>query len=453
MKKFHVITAILLVFLTTAYAGWEKNLGEEGAFSNNSARETLEGEYIVSSTPQSLIKTDKDGAILWAKNYDFFAGSVEQTTDSGYILTGSKINALCLFKTNSAGDTQWSRTYRVRQAESCGRCVKQTSDGGYIAVGEAQELDSIQGASKSVYLVRTKANGDTLWTRTYGGAVTDANYREGLSVIECPSGGYIVSGIKGNWEAFYHNLDLWLFKAGNDGKIVWDKEYKASESNDYDEAGNCVCMTDDGGYILTGYKTNPDSTAEKLIWLLKTDSLGDTLWTRSLGTGVGNSLCQTSDGGYIITGEPYSLIKTNASGDTLWTHKYGGEGNSVRETSDSGYIISATISGSDNKPYLWLIKTDSMGIVSGIEEPAPVTPVTQPDWQIVTTIGPHITLRALEGLVPLNLAVFDASGRKVDEIHLAGQTLTWGEGYRPGVYFIRIEGDASATTHKVILIH
>jgi hypothetical protein len=41
----------------------------------------------------------------------------------------------------------------------------------------------------------------------------------------------------------------------------------------------------------------------------------------------------------------------------------------------------------------------------------------------------------------------------VDAIRLESSTVSWGEGHSPGVYFIRIEGDASATTHKVILIH
>ncbi len=59
-----------------------------------------------------------------------------------------------------------------------------------------------------------------------------------------------------------------------------------------------------------------------------------------------------------------------------------------------------------------------------------------------------------EASPPLTLTVFNASGRKVDELHVpqTGGTVTWGEGYGAGVYFIRVEGDASATTHKVILV-
>ncbi|MEA3312520.1 MAG: T9SS type A sorting domain-containing protein [candidate division WOR-3 bacterium] len=51
--------------------------------------------------------------------------------------------------------------------------------------------------------------------------------------------------------------------------------------------------------------------------------------------------------------------------------------------------------------------------------------------------------------------VFDAAGQKVDELHSAqtSGTITWGKCYGPGVYFIRVECDASATIHKVILIH
>jgi len=92
-----------------------------------------------------------------------------------------------------------------------------------------------------------------------------------------------------------------------------------------------------------------------------------------------------------------------------------------------------------------------MGI--GVAE-QPIVRITS-DWEVVTSIGPQIVLRYQDRPDGFRASIFDASGRKVDELKSPAQNgaLTWGEGYGAGVYFIRIEGDASATTHKVILIH
>ena len=89
------------------------------------------------------------------------------------------------------------------------------------------------------------------------------------------------------------------------------------------------------------------------IYLIKTNAEGDTIWTRTLGeSGCSNfawSVQQTYDGGYIITGRtnfnnPIShdlyLIKTDTYGDTIWTRTYEESvGYCVRQTYDNGYII------------------------------------------------------------------------------------------------------------------
>src|ERR1017187_558728 len=86
------------------------------------------------------------GQITFQKSYggtynnDYVAYSVRQTNDGGYIMTGmandSFGNSVCLIKTNSAGDTLFTKIFKADE-DNAGNCVQQTFDGGYIIVGSS----------------------------------------------------------------------------------------------------------------------------------------------------------------------------------------------------------------------------------------------------------------------------------------------------------------------------
>jgi hypothetical protein len=106
-----------------------------------------------------------------------------------------------LIKTNAPGDTLWSRAYG-QSSNSSGYSVQQTTDGGYIIAGTTSFVGD------SVYLVRTDAQGDTLWTRTYGGP--DG---VGRCVRQTADGGYIVTGYTSDSAG---NRDVYLIKTNAD---------------------------------------------------------------------------------------------------------------------------------------------------------------------------------------------------------------------------------------------
>ena len=155
----------------------------------------------------------------------------------------------------------------------------------------------------------------------------------------------------------------------------WDVTFGANGT----DAGESVQQTNDGGYIIAGYKAFPN----KDLWLIKTDSAGVREWDRTFGNASsdkddwGNSVQQTNDSGYIIAGKTKSygegnydawLIKTDSSGTEIWNKTFGGSvqdyAESVQQTDDGGYIIAGwtrSYTLPDFNYEGWLIKTDSLG--------------------------------------------------------------------------------------------
>ena len=257
----------------------------------------------------------------------------------------------------------FSQGWEKKLAPGTGNSVQQTTDGGFIITGETTYTIN----SRDIYLIKTDENGDTLWTRTFGGQ--EPNY--GNSVQQTFDGGYIVVGGK---DFLSNNADLYVIKTDNTGDILWSQFYGGS----YGDMGNSIKQTSDSGYIITGYTDLSTSDNWWDVYLIKTDENGDTVWTRTYGgeyKDEGYSVQQTFDGGFIITGYKWVenkqndvyILKTDMNGDTLWTRTYGGTGDdrgySVQQTTDNGYIITGSINLSStwNKYGIYLLKTDSNG--------------------------------------------------------------------------------------------
>jgi len=288
---------------------------------------------------------------LWTKTYggnnEEEGYGVYQTSDGGYILTGETYSYsagqadVYLVKTNIDGDTLWTKHYGGIQIDY-GYSVKETIDGGYIVTGFTSSFGL---GGYNFYLIKTDNNGDTLWTKTYGGQDNDYAYE----VHQTLDNGFIIVG---ETVSYGNGSQVLLVKTDVSGDTLWTKTYGGSGN----EQGYSVKQTTDGGYIITGGTTSY-GYGNTDVWLIKTNSNGDTLWTKTFGGTMGDfgrSVQLTNDNGFIIAGYTnslgpetydYYLVKTNANGDTLWTHTYGNPyvndyGRSVHQTDDDGYIIS-----------------------------------------------------------------------------------------------------------------
>ncbi len=360
---------------------FQKAYGGAGSDEGFSVQQTKDSGYIVAgglyipmvAGYMYLIKTNLYGDTLWTKTYSIINGDggaqcVQQTTDGGYILAGGVYVAtnggtdIYLIKTDSIGDTLWTKIYTGNFNQTA-YFIQQTFDGGYIITGQTS---SFGAGGYDIYLIKTNSLGDTLWTRTFGGTGKDV----GMAVQQTLDSGYIVTGyINGDTPS----EDLCLIKTNSNGDTLWTKTYGGI----HEDRGNSVRQTTDGGFIIAG-RTCSFGVGVCDVYLLKTDSIGNILWSKTYGGGFedgGYSVDLTNDGGYIVTGyfststlfvlRAY-LIKTNSTGDTLWTRSYGGSGNergySIHQTFDGGYImLGYTASFGSGSSDFYLIKTDSTG--------------------------------------------------------------------------------------------
>ncbi len=120
------------------------------------------------------------------------------------------------------------------------------------------------------------AQPDTVWTKTFGGANDDF----GVSVQQTSDGGFIIAG-----ETRYGGTvrgDIWLIKTDEFGDMLWTKTYGGSSriSRLHKDRTISVQETSDGGYILMAF-TDARGSGGDDFWLIKTDTRGDTLWTKT----------------------------------------------------------------------------------------------------------------------------------------------------------------------------
>jgi hypothetical protein len=259
-----------------------------------------------------------------------------------------------------APDTLWTKTLGGSGVDY-GSSVRETSDEGYIITGTTS---SYGAGDADIWLIKVDASGDTLWTATFGGS----NYDWGYSVQQTMDGGYVIAGLTTSFGA--GGEDAWLIKTNTSGDTLWTKTFGGTD----DDLAKSVQQTSDGGYIITG-RTWSYGSGWSDVWLIKTDNFGDTLWTKTFGGNYqdeGLFIQQASDAGYIITGwtDSYAasgpnhadvwIIRTDNMGDTLWTKILGGDyedgGYSIRQTSNGGYIVTgSTHSYGEGSWDVWLI--------------------------------------------------------------------------------------------------
>jgi len=428
-----------LPVVLAAQVTFERTYGGAADDHIGTVRQTADGGFILVGHTRSfgaggadmyVIRTDAWGDTLWTRVYGspadetFF--SVEPTADGGCVVAGSTFRTgqadITITKLDSRGDSVWARTYGG-WSDDVADGIAPAGDSGFIIAGTTYSY----GAGRpNAYIIRTDARGDTLWTRVIGGAGDEGAY----SVAATADSGFVVCGWTTSFGA--GAFDAYVIRLDARGDTLWTRAYGGPAN----EFSYCVQAMPDGGCVVAG-STESFGAGGSDFYLVRTDAAGDTLWTRNYGRDTadrGTAVNLAPGGGFIITGGTMSagagdwdawLIRADSCGETLWTRTLGGAGGDgfscVLTAADRGFVLAGmTTSFGAGGMDFWFVKTDSAGRVA-IAEPF--------ESAVFNRTRTRPTIQPAAGTsASISVVVFDAAGRRLDKVTSAGVYYTIGAG-------------------------
>ena len=408
----------LLKLAASGRPQWQKELGcASGAPGDYalgvSAQQTSDGGYILgggilgcggSYIQRALVeKLDAQGQVFWALAYPAGTGDstitkIRQTADGGYIAVGRArgsydVSGALILKLDAAGTVQWQRKLGpIGSTTAYFNAVHQTSDGGYVAIGEYSVLGGSYPYPVGVLVASFDPSGNVRWQKGFNN-VDDrgsaSGYQHAMAGIQTSDGGYLVGGI---WSIAppgpFPQEDTggaMFLKLNSSGNIEWQKAYNGGVYC-YFNGYNTTCtliiavpysvhQTADGGYVLAGLgQLELLDSVPQVPWMAKVDSAGNLLW-------------QYFYYDVYSTGRPISQYFASST-----------------PTSDSGFMALGFTEKNDITfiGQLYAVKTDSSGLVGVCDQQHDATPfhavdpamtILSPSLPVLTTVTPRSNVR------------------------------------------------------------
>jgi hypothetical protein len=312
-----------------------------------------------------IVKTDSLGNVQWANHYDSLSNfvvaiAVIETQDHGFAITGHLESPVSfdpnafILRLNDTGKVIFARRYEA--SDEVGNALVETADKNLIVVGTT--------TLGTMSVIKTDSNGVVAWKRIYEDA-NDPILNYGASAITLRKDGNIVlAGGVGGGSAF---ADMTLLMLDSTGDFIWGKSYGGT----YDESLWTFAPCADGGFLLGGSsKSFTSNHTVKSGLLIKTDSVGNLLWTKHLPyPDIQQVRCvqETHDHNIILTDAAMNLIGLDQNGNFLWAKHYGNIGGTswlVSESKNSnGYwlAMSTGFPTTPPTPDYYLVRTDDSG--------------------------------------------------------------------------------------------
>ena len=373
--------------------------------------ETSDGGFISGCSSGVLIKRDSDGNREWIIDSDFGINSMCNTTDGNIILGGAQNLNIGLRKIDEEGNTIWTQVYQIDDDYSICNSIIQTNDGGYTLTGY---LDYEGRQVADVIVMKTDANGDSLWTRTYDGY---GLWDRGKSITEDSIGNIMVAG------EIIQNRDIigFLWYIDEEGNTIWTQE---ADDNLGHSHYSVITLSDNNfvSYCYSGYGAYRETT------IYDFDDNYNILWQSEFETNV-------------------------AQGDK-----------SISIIDNECFVFSVSEVGGAYTNNMGIIKTDSTGQITDFEDCI----IEIPDYKLLCYPNPFHQTTTIS-FVTTNLheeariEIYNIKGQLVEEIGVRNEeigtnSIFWDgrDNYRnqvsSGVYFYRLISDERVLKTKKMLL-
>lgn len=280
--------------------------------------------------------------------------------------------AITLLSYAAVGQISFKKVYGIDSLYEEGSSVVQAEDSGYYVAGYKLINGGYTGLGS---LLRTDKYGNEIWTKYY--SVNGASHLQLDHISKTSDGNFALTGL------VYYNVnefDIYLAKVDTAGDALWQRSLGGPGK----QRGSCVQETFDKGFVISGY-SDSIGNSQAAIYVIKTDSLGDSLWAKSYNNGYEQfsyAIEQTSDSGFAIAGiirlttntsSTAYIVRADKNGDTLWTNPIEELGN-ISSAADlvvkpDGHIVftgNIIIPGPCEKPIL--MELDAIGNIVWNEE-------------------------------------------------------------------------------------
>ena len=337
---------------------WTKTIGGSLTDVANSIIQSSDGGYVVAGGTLSfgaggsdmyIVKLDSSGNVVWTKTIggskDDVASSIIRSSDGGYVVVG------------------YTQSFREDDSDI-------SDDWDDIYIEDDRDLfDGGISEDRDIYVVKLDSSGNIVWTKTIGGSKDDVAY----SIIQSSDRGYVVAGWTESFGAGWY--DFYVVKLDSSGNVIWTKTIGGS----FLDVGGSIIRSSDGGYVIAG-GTASFGAGFADFYVVKLDSSGKVIWTKTIGgrsLDVANSIIQSSDGGYVVAGSTLSfgaglanfyVVKLDSSGNVIWTKTIGGGslniGGAIIRSSYRGYVVTGATAGFGAGEFdFYVVKMDDNGNV------------------------------------------------------------------------------------------
>lgn len=314
-----------------------------------------------------LMRANTLGELAWDKRFgaagwDGFNGA-DVVPSGGFILAGATDAASAdgqldawLVWVGGEGQLLWQRTVGGALSDVA-QDVVAIPGGGFVLTGDTQSFGG--GADDpDLYAVGITGGGQIAWEHALGGGGWDW----GGAIAATPDG-YLVAGA--NESADRTSQDAWLVHISTAGEVLWDLPFRRGGE---DRFIGLAALPGGAGWVMAG-ATSDTRDEPGDAWAVAVDPSGAQVWDRTLQPGVATAVAADASGGVVLAGHgqqgPWLMKLDTTSGEPIWSRGWPGSNGhvvAVRALPDGGFIAAGSTETAEGGLDVQLVRMNADGV-------------------------------------------------------------------------------------------